>query len=120
MKIKNLNSFLEKILIIYEEEMVILKLIKKQKRLIIQNFTNTDQIKLVKNGLAFIFREGWLSTSSGTEKGNIKHLGSVNTILRLLTQKIGDLSTYFDMIDESEAGINKSSLKHMPIHSHSN
>ena len=40
--------------------------------------------------------------------------------MRLLTQKDGDLSSYFDRIDESEAGITNSTLKHMLIDSHTN
>ena len=31
------------------------------------NFTNADQIRLVNNGLAYIFQEGRVSTSAGTE-----------------------------------------------------
>ena len=38
--------------------------------------------------------------------------------MRLVTQKDGDLSTYFDIIDESEDGINDSSLKQIPINNH--
>ena len=40
--------------------------------------------------------------------------------MRLLTQKDGDLSSFFDKIDESEAVISNSSLKHMLINSHTN
>ena len=36
----------------------------------------------------------------------------------LLTQKDGDLSSYFDKIDEGVAGIGDSTLKHMLIDSH--
>ena len=38
--------------------------------------------------------------------------------MRLVTQKDGDLSTYFDIIDKSEAGIDNSSLKQILINSH--
>ena len=40
--------------------------------------------------------------------------------MRLLTQMDGDLSSYFDRIDETEAGINDSTLKNMLIDSHTN
>ena len=40
--------------------------------------------------------------------------------MRLLTQKEGDLSSYFDKIDETEAGINNSTLKHLLIDRHTN
>ena len=38
--------------------------------------------------------------------------------MRLVTEKNGDLSTYFDIIDESEDGINNSSLKQILIDNH--
>ena len=82
------------------------------------NFTKADQIRLFNNGIAYLFQEARLSTSSGTEIENNKYLGAVSTIMRLLTQKDGDLSSYFDKIDEREAGITNSSLKHMLIDSH--
>ena len=40
--------------------------------------------------------------------------------MRLLTQKDGDLSSYFDKIDETEAGIANSTLKQLRIDSHTN
>ena len=65
------------------------------------NFANADQIRLVTNGLAYVFQEGRKSTSAGTEIEHNKNLGNVSTIMRLLTQKDGDLSSYFDKIDET-------------------
>ena len=56
-------------------------------------------------GSLIFFQEGRLSTSAGTEIEHKKNLGSVSTIMRLLTQKDGDLSSYFDKINETEAGI---------------
>ena len=38
--------------------------------------------------------------------------------MRLVTQKDGDLSTYFDIINESEHGINDSSLKQIRMNNH--
>ena len=38
--------------------------------------------------------------------------------MRIVTQKDGDLSTYFDIIDESEAGIDNLSLKQILINNH--
>ena len=40
------------------------------------------------------------------------------TIMRLLTQKDGDLSSYFDKINETEGDIGNSIIKHMLINSH--
>ena len=77
------------------------------------NFTNADEIRLVNHGLGYIFQEGRLSTSAGTEIEHNENLGNVYTIMRLLTQKDGDLSSYFDKIDETQAGITNSTLKHM-------
>ena len=84
------------------------------------NFTNADEIRLVNNGLAYILQEGWLSKSAGTEMEHNKNLGNVSAILRLLTQRDGDLSSCFDKIDETEAGINNSTIKQMIIDSHTN
>ena len=61
-----------------------------------------------------------MSTSAGTEIEHCKHLGLVSTIMRLLTQKDGDLSPLFDKIDENKVGITNSSLKHLLIDSHTN
>ena len=49
------------------------------------NFVNADNIRLVNIGLAYVFQEGHLSTSAGTEKQHIKNLGIVSTIMRILT-----------------------------------
>ena len=38
--------------------------------------------------------------------------------MRLITQRGGDLSTYFDSIDESGDGINFSSLKQTLVNNH--
>ena len=84
------------------------------------NFANADEIRLVNNAFAYIFQEGRLFTSAGTEIEHSKNLGNVSTIMRLLTQKDGDLSSYFDKINETEAGINDTTLKHMLIISHTN
>ena len=40
--------------------------------------------------------------------------------MRLLTQKVGDLSSDFDKNDGREEGIIESSLKHILIDSHTN
>ena len=39
-------------------------------------------------------------------------------MVRLVTQKDGDLSTYFDIIDESETRIDNSSLKQILINNY--
>ena len=84
------------------------------------NFTNADETRLVNDGLAYFFQEGQLSTSAGVEIENNKYLGHFSTIMRILTQKDGDPSSYFDKIDEREDGIANSTLKHVLIDSHTN
>ena len=70
-----------------------------------------DIIRLVNNAFAYTIHDARISTSSGVEIEQNKYVGPISTIMRLVTQKDGDLSTYFDVIDESEDGINNSSLK---------
>ena len=73
---------------------------------------------MVNNAFAYIFQEGRISTSAGTEIEHNKNLGNVSTIMRILTQKDGDLSSYFDKINESEGEIGNSTLKKMLINNH--
>ena len=75
---------------------------------------------MVNNAFAYIFQEGRISTSAGTEIEHNKNLGNVSMIMRILTQKDGDLSSYFDKIKESEGEIDNSTLKKMLINSHTN
>ena len=84
------------------------------------NFADADLIRLVNNALAYVFQEGRFSTAAGVEIEHNKNLGNVSTIMRILTQKDGDLSSYFDKINEAEDGINNSTLKHLLIDSHDN
>ena len=62
------------------------------------NFTNAENIRLDNNAFAYFFQEGRLSTPAGTEIEHNKNLGNVSTIMRILAQKDGDLSSYFDKI----------------------
>ena len=84
------------------------------------NFANADEIRLVNVALDYVFQEGRLYTSAGTEIEHNKNLGNVSTIMRSLTQKDGDISFYFDRINERVAGIDVSTLKNMLIDSHTN
>ena len=77
-------------------------------------------MRLVNNGLPYKFEEGRISTSARTEIEHNKNLGPVSTIMRVLTQKDGDLSSYFYRINEREVDITDSTLKHMLIDSHTN
>ena len=57
------------------------------------NFTNADLIRLINNALAYVFQEGRISTAAGVEIEHNKNVGNVSTIMRLSTQKDGDLSS---------------------------
>ena len=74
-----------------------------------------DVIRLVKNAFAFTIHDARMSSSSGVEIEQNNFGGPVSIIMRTVTQKDGEFSTYFDIIDESEAGIDNSSLKQILI-----
>ena len=65
------------------------------------NFINTDQIRLIKNAFAYCFPQATLSTTGGMDLEDIKYVGQVSTIMRLLTSKDSDLSSYFEKNGES-------------------
>ena len=65
------------------------------------DFTNASAIRLVNIAFGYCFKEATLSTTGGMEIELNKHVGQVSTIMRLLTSKDGDLSSYFDKNGES-------------------
>ena len=77
-----------------------------------------DTIRLVNNAFAYTNHDARISSSSGVEVEQSKFVGPISTIMRLVTQKDGDLSRCFDIIDEDEGEINSSSLKKMLIDNH--
>ena len=81
-------------------------------------FPGHDVIRLLNNASAYTLHDARISTSSGVEIEQNKFVGPKSTVMRLVTQKDGDLSTFFDIIDESEAGIDNSSIKQTPINNH--
>ena len=83
------------------------------------NFADGNLIRLVNNAFAYTNHDARISTSTGVEIEQNKYVGPISTIMRLVTQKVGDLSTYFDIINEKEDGILKSSLKKILINNHS-
>ena len=86
------------------------------------NVTNdaatNDLIRLINNGFAYCFKGGRLSTTGGSDLEHNKIIGRISTIMRCLTSENGDLLSHFDNIDETENGINNSSLKQMLINNH--
>ena len=83
------------------------------------NFADGNLIRLFKNAFAYTIQDARLSTSSGVEIEQNKYVEPISTIMRLVAQQDGDISTYFDTIDEKEDGINNSSLKKILINNHS-
>ena len=65
------------------------------------NFIDTDQIRLINNAFAYCFTQDTLSTTGSMDLEDIKYVGQVSTIVRLLTSKDSDLSSYFDKNGES-------------------
>ena len=64
-------------------------------------FTDADQIRLINNAFAVCFTQASLSTTGGMDLEDIKYVGQVSTIMRLLTSKDSDLSSHFDRNGES-------------------
>ena len=63
-------------------------------------FDNNIRIRLTNNGLAYIFQEAVLPTTSGSNLEHIKFVGQISTIARVLTGKDGDLLSQFDKFNE--------------------
>ena len=78
---------------------------------------NTDQIRLINNAFAYCFTQATLSTTGGMDLEDIKYVGQVSTIMRLLTSKDSDLSSYFDKHGESVID-DDNPLKQMLINNH--
>ena len=60
------------------------------------NFTDASVIRLVNNAFAFCFKQNVLATTGGMDLEDIKYVGQVSTIMRLITSKEIDLSSCFD------------------------
>ena len=76
-------------------------------------FNNNSRIRLTNNGLAYVFQEVVLSTTSGSNLEHNKFVGQISTIMRILTSKDGDLLSQFDNINEgyTDDGLDSTSLK---------
>ena len=68
--------------------------------------------------LLHTFKAALLETTAGADLEHNKYVGQFSTIMRALTSKDGDLLSHFDKIDETQDGINNSSLKHILINNH--
>ena len=83
------------------------------------DFADGNLIRLVNNAFAYTIHDARISTSTGVEIEQNKYVGPISTLMRLVTQKDGDLTTFFDIINEKEDGILDSSLKKILIINHS-
>ena len=77
-----------------------------------------DTIRLLNNAFAYTIHDARISSTSLVEIEQKKFVEPIYTIIRIVTQKDADLSSYFDISDENEDEINSSSLKKMLIDNH--
>ena len=66
------------------------------------NFHAEDPIRLVNNGYAFCFKEGRLSTTIGSDIEHNKFCGQISTIMKVISNKDGDLLSQFGNINEND------------------
>ena len=66
------------------------------------NFQYDDPIRLVKNAFAFCFKEARLSTTLASDIEHNKFCGQVATILKVISDKDGDLLSQFDIVNEND------------------
>ena len=81
------------------------------------NFTDSSIIRLLNNAFAFCLKQATLSTTRGMDLEDVKYVGQVSTIMRLLTSKDSDLSSCFDKNGERELD-DKNPLKQVLINNH--
>ena len=65
-------------------------------------FHNEDPLRLVNIGYAFCFKEVTLSTTIGSDREHKKFCGQVSTIMKIISNKNGDLISQFDNINEND------------------
>ena len=85
-------------------------------------FDNNSRIRLTNNGLAYVFQEAVLATTSGSNLEHNKFVGQISNIMRVLTSKDGDLLSQVDNIKKGNADddFDSTSLKKMFIENHEN
>ena len=81
------------------------------------DFTNASVLRLVNNAFAYCFTQAPLATTGGLDIEDIKYVGPVSTIMRLITSKDSDLSSYFDKNGESVLN-DTNPLKRILINNH--
>ena len=66
------------------------------------NFHNDDPIRLVNNAFAFCFKEARLTNLIGGDIEINKFCGQISTVMRVISNKDGDLLSQFDNINEND------------------
>ena len=66
------------------------------------NFHHEDPVRLVFNGLAFCFKEAYLTTTIGSDIEINNSCGQTSSIMRVISNKDGDLLSQFDNINEND------------------
>ena len=69
------------------------------------NFHYDYPVRLVNNGFAYCFKEARLGTTIGSDIEINKFCGQVSTIMRVISNKDGDLLSQFDNINENDIPI---------------
>ena len=69
------------------------------------NFHNDDAIRLVNNGFANCFTEARLITTIGSDIEHNKFCGQVYTIMKVISNKDGDLLSQFDNSNENDVPV---------------
>ena len=69
------------------------------------NFHYDDPVRLVNNGFAFCFKEARLSTTIGSDIEFNKFCEQLSTIMRVISNKDGDLLSQFDNFNENDIAI---------------
>ena len=118
LKIHRLNSISVKTSVFFKAGDGYLEFDIRIRLVIDNNFVDGKVIRLVNNAFAYTIQDARISSSAGVEIEQNKYVGPISTIIRLVTQQYGDLSTYFDITDESENSIDNSSLKKIPFINH--
>ena len=96
------------------------------KRNLIAKFDNDSAIRLTNTGLDYVFKEGRLSTTSGSDLEHNNFVGQVSTNMRSRTSKDGNLLSQYDIIieeigednDATSDKIRSISLNNMLINNH--
>ena len=74
----------------------------------------TTIILFVNNAFAFCFKEARLSTTIGSDIEHNKFCGQVSTIMKVMSNKEGDLLSQFDNINKNDFPILKRMAKLPP------